>query len=55
MFANSIKSQLFITHMSILEANSIFCLHLMFALTKRDNEIFRQYFKQGKIELSQPI
>ena len=52
MFANSIKSQLFITQMSILEANSIFCLHLMFALTKRDNEIFRQYCKQGKIELS---
>ena len=53
MLANSIKSQLFITQMSILEANSIFCLHLMFALTKRDNEIFRQYYTQGKlIELS---
>lgn len=37
MLANSIKSQLFITQMSILEA--IY-------------EIFRQYYKQGKIELS---
>ena len=43
MFANSIKSQLFME-----EANGVFCLHLMFALTKRNNEIFRQYLSKAK-------